>query len=120
MTSIKKYLRKLNNIQRAEYEKKFKTFTFKIAFSIKKSTISTTRITRIIITTVKSIISIPLIKIKTKIDVKKPIYYNYNQIKHIKRDYSQSNKKITRMHVIKMNNNNDDNLKNSSNDSRKD
>ena len=60
-------------------KKKFKTFTFKIAFSIRKLFILTiTRIIRIIITFIKFIISILFIKIKIEIDIKKFIYYNYN------------------------------------------
>ena len=59
---------------------------------------------------------------KIEINAKKLIYYNYNQINYIKRDCLQLNKKTARMHVIKMNNN--DNLrdfqKESSNDSKKD
>ena len=78
----------MNNIQRAEYKKKFKTFTFRIVFSVKKLIISiTTRITRITIALIKFIISISFIKIKVEIDVKKLIYYNCNQIEYIKRDY---------------------------------
>ena len=68
----------MNNIQRVEYKKKFKTFTFKIVFSIRKSIILITKITRIITTFIKLIISISFIKIKVEIDVKKFIYYNYN------------------------------------------
>ena len=101
-------------------KKKSKTFTFKIVFLIKKSIILITKIIRIIITFIKSIISISFIKFKVEIDIKKLIYYNCNQIKHIKRDYFQSNKKVARMYVIKMNNNDDDNLKDSSNNSKKD
>ena len=78
------------------------------------------KIIYIITTFIKFIISISFIKIKIEIDIKKFIYYNYNQIKYIKRNYFQSNKKIARMYIIKMNNNDDDNLKNSSNNSRKD
>ena len=77
------------------------------------------RIIRIIIIFIKFIISISFIKFKVEIDIKKFIYYNCNQVKHIKRNYFQSNKKVIRMHIIKMNNNDDDNLKNSSNNSRK-
>ena len=77
----------MNNIQRAKYKKKFKTFTFKIIFLTKKSIISLTKIIRIIITFIKFIISIPSIKVKVEIDIKKFICYNYNQIEHIKRDY---------------------------------
>ena len=94
MIFIKKYLRKLNNIQRVEYEEKFKTFTFKIAFLIRKSIILIMRIIRIIIAFIKFIISISFIKIKVEIDVKEFMCYNCNQVKYIKRDYSQSNKKI--------------------------
>ena len=36
MTFIKKYLRKLNNIQRIKYEEKSKILTFKMAFLVKK------------------------------------------------------------------------------------
>ena len=101
----------MNNIQRVKYKKKFKIFTFKIAFLIKKSIILIiTKIIRIIITFIKSIISISFIKVNVEIDVKKFIYYNCNQIKHIKRNCFQSNKKIIRVHIIKMNNNNDNNL----------
>ena len=46
--------------------------------------------------------------------------YNYNQVKHIKRNYFQSNKKVIRIYIIKMNNNDDDDLKDSFNDSGKD
>ena len=67
-------------------KKKFKTFTFKIIFLIKNSIILITRITRIIITFIKFIISISFIKIKVEIDIKKFIYYNCNQVKYIKRD----------------------------------
>ena len=84
----------MDNIQRVEYEKKFKTFIFKTTFSTRKSIILITRIIRIITTFVKFIISISLIKIKVEIDIKKFIYYNYNQVEHIKRDCSQSNKKV--------------------------
>ena len=55
---VKKYLRKLNNIQRAKYEKKFKTFTFKTTFSIKKSIITIILKIRIITTFIKLITSI--------------------------------------------------------------
>ena len=112
----------MNNIQRVEYEEKFKTFIFKTISSIKKSiaTIIKTRIT--IITSLKLIISIIFIKIKIEIDAKKLICYNYNQVNYIKRDYFQSNKKTARIHAMKMNNN--DNLRDfqeeSSDDSKKD
>ena len=79
-----------------------------------------TKITRIITTFIKFIISISFIKIKVEVDIKKIIYYNYNQVKHIKRDYFQLNKKAIRIYAIKINNNDNDNLKNSSNNSRKD
>ena len=46
--------------------------------------------------------------------------YNCNQIKYIKRDYFQLNKKATRIHVIKMNNNDNNDLKDSSDNSKKD
>ena len=110
----------MNNIQRVKYEKKFKTFTFKIVYSIKKSIILITKIIRIIITLIEFIVSISFIKVKVEVDVKKFMCYNCNQIKHIKRDCSQSNKKTTQIYVIKMNNNDDDDLKDSSNDSGKD
>ena len=110
----------MNNIQRVKYKEKFKTFTFKIIFSTKKSIILITKITRIIIIFVKFITLISFIKIKIEIDVKKFIYYNYNQIKYIKRDYLQSNKKAIWIYVIKMNNNNNDDLKDFSNNSKKD
>ena len=98
----------MNNIQRAEYEEKFKTFTFKTTFKAKKSIITITLKTRIIIITfMKLTISIIFIKIKIE-NVKKLICYNYNQINHIKRDYSQSDKKVVYIHIMKMNN--DDNL----------
>ena len=85
LLNIKKYLRKLNNIQRAEYEKKFKSF-IKTTFSAKKSIIIITSRTRTIITTfIKFTISI--IFVKTKIEnAKKLICYNYNQINHIKKN----------------------------------
>ena len=108
MQNVKKYLRKLNNIQRVEYEKKFKTFTFKTGFSIKKSIITIISKTRIIITTfLKPTISITFIKVNVEIDAKKLIYYNYNQINYIKRNYFSSNKKTARVHAMKINNNND-------------
>ena len=78
------------------------------------------RITRIITTFIKFIISISFIKVKIEVDIKKFMCYNYNQVEHIKRDCFQSDKKTTRMHIIKMNNNDDDDLKNSSNNSKKD
>ena len=117
---IKKYLWKLNNIQRAEYKKKKKIFTFEIIFLIRKLIILITRIIRIIIIFIKFIISILFIKIKIEIDVKKFMCYNCNQIKYIKRNYFQSNKKAARIYIIKINNNDNDDLKNSLNDSRKD
>ena len=97
----------MNNIQRVKYEKKFKSF-IKTTFSIKKSIITIISKIRIIITTfIKLTISIIFIKIKVE-NAKKLICYNYNQINHIKRDCSQSNKKTVRIHTMKMNNN--DNL----------
>ena len=97
----------MNNIQRAEYEKKFKFF-IRTTFSTKKSIITITSRTRIITTTfIKPTISIIFIKIKVE-DAKELICYNYNQINHIKRDYFQSDKKAVRVHTMKMNNN--DNL----------
>ena len=67
------FLRKLNNIQRVEYAKKFKTFTFKTAFSAKKSIITITLKTRIIIITfIKFITSI--IFVKGKVDDAKNLY----------------------------------------------
>ena len=45
-----------------------------------------------------------------KIDVKKFMCYNYNQIEHIKYNCFQSNKKAARVYIIKINNNNNDNL----------
>ena len=86
MIFVKKYLRKLNNIQRAEYKKKFKTFTFKIAFLIRKSIILIMKIIRMITALIKFIISISFIKVKVEVNVKKFMYYNCNQIEHIKRD----------------------------------
>ena len=83
---VKKYLRKLNNIQRAEYEEKSKTFTFKTTFLTKKSIIIITLKTRIITASVKLIISILFIKVKVDVDVKKLMCYNCNQIEHIKCD----------------------------------
>ena len=75
----------MNNIQRVEYEKKFKSF-IKTIFSAKKSIITIISKTRIIITTfIKLTISIIFIKIKIE-NAKKLICYNYNQINHIKRD----------------------------------
>ena len=75
----------MNNIQRAEYEEKFKSF-IKTAFLIKKWIITIISRTRIITTTfIKFTISIIFIKVKIE-NVKKLIYYNYNQINHIKRD----------------------------------
>ena len=84
----------MNNIQCAKYKKKFKIFTFKIAFSTKKSIILIMKITRIITTSIKFIISISFIKVKVEVDVKKLICYNCNQTEHIKRDCFQSNKKV--------------------------
>ena len=78
------------------------------------------KITRIIIAFIKFITSISLIKVKVEIDVKKLICYNCNQVEHIKHNYFQLNKKTVRMHIIKMNNNDDDDLKDSLNNSRKD
>ena len=63
-------------------------------FLIKKSIITITSKTYIIITFIKLITSILFIRIKIDINVKKFICYNCNQIKYIKRDYSQLNKKI--------------------------
>ena len=97
----------MNNIQRAEYEKKFKSF-IKTTFLIKKSIITITSRTRIIIITfIKLTISIIFVKVKIE-NIKKLICYNYNQINHIKRDCFQSNKKTVRIYAMKMNNN--DNL----------
>ena len=77
LQGVKKYLRKLNNIQRVEYEEKFKSF-IRTAFSIKKSIITITSRTRIIITIfIKFIISIIFVKIKIE-NAKKLICYNYN------------------------------------------
>ena len=109
----------MNNIQRVKYKKKFKIFTFKITFSAKKLIILITKIIRIIIAFIKFIISISFIKIKIEIDVKEFICYDYNQIKHIKRNCFQSNKKVIRIYVIKINNNDDDDLINFSNNSKK-
>ena len=78
MQIIKKYLRKLNNIQRVEYEEKFETFTFKTAFSTEKSIITITLKTRTIITFMKFTTLIIFIKVKVDVDINKLIYYNYN------------------------------------------
>ena len=77
----------MNNIQRVKYKKKFKIFTFKIIFLVKKLIISIMKIIRIITTFIKFITSISFIKVKVEVNIKKFIYYNYNQAKHIKRDY---------------------------------
>ena len=77
----------MNNIQRVKYKKKFKIFTFKIIFLVKKLIISIMKIIRIITTFIKFITSISFIKVKVEVNIKKFIYYNYNQVKHIKRDY---------------------------------
>ena len=80
---------------------------FKTLFLIKKSIIIITSKTRIIIITfIKFITSIIFIKVKVD-DVKKLIYYNYNQTNYIKRDCFQLNKKIARVHAIRINNNDD-------------
>ena len=77
LQSVKKYLRKLNNIQRVEYEEKFKSF-IRTTFSAKKSTITITLKTRIIIiTSVKLTTSIIFVKIKIE-NAKKFMCYNYN------------------------------------------
>ena len=54
--------------------------------------------------------TISIIFIKTRIDVEitKFMYYNYNQINYNKRNCFQLNKKIVRVYVIRINNN--DNL----------
>ena len=96
----------MNNIQRVEYEEKFKSF-IKTTFSAKKSIITITSKTRIIIITfIKLTISIIFVKIKIE-NAKKLICYNYNQINYIKRDCSQLNKKIARIYAMKINNNDD-------------
>ena len=96
----------MNNIQRVEYEEKFKSF-IKTAFSAKKSiTTIISKIRIIIITFMKLTISIIFVKIKVE-DVKKLICYNYNQINYIKRDCLQLDKKTVRVYVMKMNNNDD-------------
>ena len=67
----------MNNIQRVEYEKKFKSF-IKTTFSAKKSIITITLKTRIIIITfMKLIITIIFDKVKIE-NAKKLIYYNYH------------------------------------------
>ena len=77
----------MNNIQRVEYEEKFKSF-IKTAFSTKKSIIIITSKTRIIIiTSIKFTTLFIFIKVKIE-DAKKLICYNYNQINHVKRDCS--------------------------------
>ena len=76
----------LKNIQRAEYKKKFKTFIFKIAFLIKKINYFNNENYSHYNNIYKFIISISFIKIKVEVDVKNFIYYNYNQVEHIKRD----------------------------------
>ena len=94
MQGVKKYLRKLNNIQRAEYEEKFKTFIFKTAFSIKKSTATVTKTRITIITLLKLTILIIFIKMKIEINAKKLICYNYNQINHIDKKKLINKKKL--------------------------
>ena len=86
LTFVKKYLRKLNNIQRAEYKEKFKTFIFKTTFSAKKSIITIISKTHIITTLIKPITPILFVRVKVDIDVKELMCYNCNQIEHIKRD----------------------------------
>ena len=76
MQVVKKYLRKLNNIQRVEYKEKSKTFTFKTAFSTRKSIISIMSKTHIIITFMKFTIFIIFVKIKIDVDAKKLMCYN--------------------------------------------
>ena len=96
----------MNNIQRVEYEEKFKSF-IRTTFSAKKSIITIISKTRIIITTfIKLTISIIFVKIKVE-NAKKLICYNYNQINYIKRDCFQLNKKIARIYAMKINNNDD-------------
>ena len=68
----------MNNIQRAEYEEKFKTFTFKIVFSVRKLIILIMRIIRIIIALIEFITLISFIKIKVEVDVKEFMCYNCN------------------------------------------
>ena len=81
---------------------------FKTASLIKKSIITIISKTRIIIITfIKLITSIIFVKIKVD-DIKKLICYKCNQIDHIKRDCFQLNKKTARVHIMKVNNN--DNL----------
>ena len=106
LQDVKKYLRKLNNIQRVEYEEKFKSF-IKTTFSTKKSIITIISRTRIItITFIKLTISIIFVKVKVE-DAKKLICYNYNQINHVKRDCFQLDKKIVRIYAMRINSNDD-------------
>ena len=73
-----------------------------------KKIITITSKTRIIIIIfMKFTISIILVKVKFDIKIKKLIYYNYNQINHIKRNCFQLDKKIARVYAIKINNNDD-------------
>ena len=77
MQFIKKYLRKLNKIQRVEYEEKFKIFIFKTTFLTKKPIIIIISKIGIIITFIKLIIFIIFVKNKVDINAKKFMCYNY-------------------------------------------
>ena len=75
-------------------KKNLKRLYLKWYFLIKKSIIVIILKTRIIITFIRFTTSIIFIKIKIDVNAKKLIYYNYNQISYIKRDYFYSDKKI--------------------------
>ena len=110
LKNAKKYLSKLNNNQRANYQlKMFKTiFTRITADEIKKTflIIITTSITRVI--SIIEATSASTIKPKQKTTFKKPICYNYNKTNHYRKEYTIQNQieinkktlKKTRIHYF--------------------
>ena len=90
LKNAKKYLFKLNNNQRANYQLKiFKTISTRIVINMIKKTFSITTITsitRVILIIDTTIIS--TIKSKQKTTFKKSICYNYKKIDYYKKDYT--------------------------------
>ena len=87
LKNVKKYLFKLNNNQRADYQLKIFKITFiRIIVNEIKKTFLIITITRIIL--IIETIFISIIKSKQNITFKNFMCYNYNKADHYKKNYT--------------------------------